>query len=140
MKEVALSSHDLCKTKPMSIQPICHSLHHWYYPPLMHDVVTELETTARGYVECLDSFQLMNELKRRLEKRENKMRDEGKPFFSLFLTQNNDIRKDGRRAKKVKLTWSPRAPHQITRKHNASRMPGPHQIGSPHFKKSGSKP
>ena len=74
----------------MLIQPICHSLHHWYYPPLMHDVVTELETTARGYVERLDSFQ-MNELKQRLEKRENKMRDEGKPFFSLFLTQNNDI-------------------------------------------------
>ena len=89
-KEVALSSCDLCKIKPMLIQPICHSLHHWYYPPLVHDVVTELETTARGYVERLDSFQ-MNELKQRLEKRENKMRDEGKPFFSLFLTQNNDI-------------------------------------------------
>jgi len=80
-KEVALSSRDLCKTKPMSIQPIRHSLHHWYYPPLVHDVVTELETTARGYAERLDSFQPTNELKRRLEKRENKMRDEGKPFF-----------------------------------------------------------
>jgi hypothetical protein len=40
----------------MSYEPILHSLHHWYYPLLVHDVVTELETTARGYADRLDPF------------------------------------------------------------------------------------
>jgi hypothetical protein len=136
-KEVALVSCDLCKTKPMSTQPIRHSLHHWYYPPLVHDVVTELETTARGYAERLDSFQPTNELKWKLEKKEN-MRDEGKPILSPFLTQKNDIQKVG--PKRPRPTWSPRVRHQITRKYSASRTLGPRQIGFRSLKKSGSKP
>ncbi|KAH9074898.1 hypothetical protein EDB83DRAFT_2312384 [Lactarius deliciosus] len=43
--------------------PLLHSLHHWYYPPLVCDVVTELETAARGYAEHLDSFNPTKEVK-----------------------------------------------------------------------------
>ncbi|KAH9028308.1 hypothetical protein EDB85DRAFT_1892600 [Lactarius pseudohatsudake] len=43
--------------------PLLHSLHHWYYPPLVCDVVTALETAARGYAERLDSFNLTKEVK-----------------------------------------------------------------------------
>ncbi|KAI9460483.1 hypothetical protein BJY52DRAFT_1261983 [Lactarius psammicola] len=68
-----------------SKEPLQHSLHHWYYPPFVHDFVTELETVARGYAERLDIFNPTKNLKRRLEKKENKMSDEA-----------------GRRAKKVK--------------------------------------
>ncbi|KAH9176165.1 hypothetical protein EDB89DRAFT_2129346 [Lactarius sanguifluus] len=50
-------------TQPMSLQPLLHSLHHWYYPPLMCDVMTELETIAQGYTECLDSFNPTKEVK-----------------------------------------------------------------------------
>ena len=49
-KEVALSPRTLCKTQPMSFLPPLHTLAHWYYLPLVQDFVTELETTAQGYV------------------------------------------------------------------------------------------
>ncbi|KAH8980016.1 hypothetical protein EDB92DRAFT_1976433 [Lactarius akahatsu] len=62
-REVALSPHELCSSRPMSLQPLLHSLHHWYYPPLMCDVVTELETVAQGYAERLDSFNPTKEVK-----------------------------------------------------------------------------
>ncbi|KAH8994630.1 hypothetical protein EDB83DRAFT_2534609 [Lactarius deliciosus] len=62
-REVALSPRELCSTRPMSLQPLLHSLHHWYYPPLVCDVVTELETAARGYAERLDSFNPTKEVK-----------------------------------------------------------------------------
>ena len=61
----------------MSFQALLHSLHHWYYPPLVCDVVTELETTARGYAKCLGTFKLTKVFKCKLDKRENKMSDEG---------------------------------------------------------------
>ncbi|KAH9168593.1 hypothetical protein EDB89DRAFT_1990759 [Lactarius sanguifluus] len=70
----------------MSLQPLLHSLHHWYYPPLVCDVMTELETAAQGYAECLDSFNPTKEVKRKLERKENKMNDEA-----------------GRRAKRAKV-------------------------------------
>ncbi len=82
-KEVVMSPHKLCKTHPMSLQPLLHTLHHWYYPPLVCDVVTELETAAWGYTECLDPFNLTKEVKRKLEKRENRMSDEGEPILHL---------------------------------------------------------
>ncbi|KAH9024436.1 hypothetical protein EDB83DRAFT_2527143 [Lactarius deliciosus] len=62
-REVALSPRELCSTRPMSLQPLLHSLHHWYYPPLVCDVVTELETAAQGYAERLDSFNPTKEVK-----------------------------------------------------------------------------
>jgi len=82
-KEVAMSPRKLCKTQPMSLQPILHTLHHWYYLPLVCDVVTELETAARGYAERLDPFNPTKEVKRKLEKRENRMSDEGEPILHL---------------------------------------------------------
>jgi hypothetical protein len=75
--KVTLSPRDLCKVPPMSRQPLLHSLPHWYYPPLVHNVVTELETAARGYAERLDAFNPTRGLKRKLEKVQNKMSDEG---------------------------------------------------------------
>ncbi|KAH9007299.1 hypothetical protein EDB86DRAFT_2824350 [Lactarius hatsudake] len=50
-------------TQPMSLQPLLHTLYHWYYPPLMCNVMTELETAAQGYAEHLDSFNPMKEVK-----------------------------------------------------------------------------
>ncbi len=82
-KEVAMSPCKLCKTQPMSLQPLLHMLPHWYYPPLVHDVVTELETATQGYTECLDPFNLMKEVKCKLEKRENRISDEGEPILHL---------------------------------------------------------
>jgi hypothetical protein len=102
-KEVALSSRNLCATRPMSLQPLLHSLHHWYYPPTVRDIAIGLETAARGYTERLDSFEPTTMLKRKLEKKENKMNDEGEPILhhpELKIT--TDPRKAGRRAKKAK--------------------------------------
>jgi hypothetical protein len=82
-KEVALSPRELCQAQPLSLQPLRHSLQLWYYPPLVHDVATEFETAARGYGERLDTFEPTKVLKRKLEKSENKMSDEGKPILHL---------------------------------------------------------
>lgn len=82
-KEIALLPRKLDKTTPMSLGPILHSLHHWYYPPVVRDVVTELEAAARGYAERLDTFTPTRENKRRLEKQENKRSDEGEPILRL---------------------------------------------------------
>ena len=64
-------------------QPVLHSLHHWYYPPLVHDVTTELETTARGYMKRLDTFNPTKGFRHKLRKRENKMSDAGEPILHL---------------------------------------------------------
>ena len=89
-KEIPLSSRNLCTAWPMSLEPLLHSLHHWYYPPLVRDFVTELENASRGYADRLDTFQPTKVLKRKLEKRENKMSDEGELRIPPFLTQTND--------------------------------------------------
>jgi hypothetical protein len=49
----------------------------------VRDIVTELETIARGYAERLDTFGPTKEFKRKLEKVENKKRDEGEPIWHL---------------------------------------------------------
>ncbi|KAH8978713.1 hypothetical protein EDB92DRAFT_1987125 [Lactarius akahatsu] len=79
--------------------PLLHSLHHWYYPPLVCDVVTELETAAWGYAEHLDSFNPMKEVKRKLERKENKMNDEAgcrakraKADVDTLLINNPELR------------------------------------------------
>ena len=56
----------------------------------MRDFVTELENASRGYADRLDTFQPTKVLKRKLEKRENKMSDEGELRLPPFLTQTND--------------------------------------------------
>ncbi len=83
-KEVPLSPRKLCSAQPMSFQPLVHSLHHWYYPPLVDDVVVDLETTAHGYLERLDTFRLTNELKCTLEKTENRKNDQGKLMLTFL--------------------------------------------------------
>jgi hypothetical protein len=82
-REVVLSPCKSDKTQPMSYGPILHSLHHWYYPPLVHDVVTELETAAWGYAVRLDTFEPMKDFKHKLEKLENKKSDKGEPIPHL---------------------------------------------------------
>ncbi|KAH9180273.1 hypothetical protein EDB89DRAFT_1900213 [Lactarius sanguifluus] len=75
-KEVVLAPCKLCSAQPMSLQPLFHSLHHWYYPLLMDDVMADLETAAHGYLECLDTFRPTKGFKRSLDKMENKKNNE----------------------------------------------------------------
>ncbi|KAH9040626.1 hypothetical protein EDB85DRAFT_2140311 [Lactarius pseudohatsudake] len=77
----------------MSLQPLFHSLHHWYYPPLVDDIMADLETTARGYLEHLDTFRPTKEFERSLDKKENK--------------KNN---KAGRMAKKARMSTASQIP------------------------------
>ena len=102
VKEVALSPRDLCLAQPMSLEPLFHSLHHWYYPPLVNDFVTDLETAARGYCDRLDMFRPTKEHKRSFDKMQNKKDDEGMhtPYFSFSHTNVSCIA--GRRAKKAR--------------------------------------
>ncbi|KAH8993551.1 hypothetical protein EDB86DRAFT_3078591 [Lactarius hatsudake] len=62
--------HNPCSPTPR------HSLHHWYYPPLVQDIMMDLETAARGYAERLDAFNPTKAFKRTLDKIENKRNDE----------------------------------------------------------------
>ncbi len=80
-KRVNLSSHDLSRMDVMSIQPLVHSLHLWYYPPHVKDIYSHFETAARGYADRLDTFTPTKGLKRTLDKRENQRADEGRFFF-----------------------------------------------------------
>ncbi|KAI9443054.1 hypothetical protein H4582DRAFT_2072125 [Lactarius indigo] len=77
-REVVLAPRKLCSTQPMSLQPLFHSLHQWYYPPLVDDVMANLETAARGYLKCLDTFRPTKGFKRTLDKIENKKNDEAR--------------------------------------------------------------
>jgi hypothetical protein len=101
-KEVALSPRELCSAQPMSLQPLVHSLHHWHYPPLVKDLVADLETAARGYHDRLDTFKPTNELKRSMDKMENRKNDEGMMLY-FSLSRTNVSCTAGRRAKKAKM-------------------------------------
>jgi hypothetical protein len=81
--EVTLSPRNSCEP-PMSLQPLVHSLPHWYYPPLVNDVMTELESSARGYTGRLDIFNPTNLLKRKMDKVQNRMNDQGMNSFYVF--------------------------------------------------------
>ena len=102
-KKVPLSPHESCSTRPMTLQPLVHSLHHWYYPPLVDDVAANLETAARGYHERLDTFRPTKELKRTLDKMENKKNDEGKHMLDFSLNHTNVSCTAGRMAKKARM-------------------------------------
>jgi hypothetical protein len=80
-----LSPRKLCQARPISVQPLLHSLELWYYPPLVRDIVMDLEAAARGYAERLDVLDPTKELKRKQEKTENRKNDEGKQAYFLFL-------------------------------------------------------
>ncbi|KAH8978681.1 hypothetical protein EDB83DRAFT_2537510 [Lactarius deliciosus] len=95
-RKVTLSPRKSCIVQPMSSGPLVHSLHHWYYPPLVNDVVADLETTARGYLDRLDTFRPTKELKRTFEKTENKKKDQAgrrakkaKTDTATYLSQSN---------------------------------------------------
>ena len=103
-KKVPLSPRNLCKTQPMSYFRLVHSLPQWCYPPLVRDVMIDLETTARGYAERLDDFRPTKMLKRKLDKVENRANDEGEYIFRLSLIQTNDLCTAGRRAQKARTS------------------------------------
>ncbi|KAF8271548.1 hypothetical protein EI94DRAFT_1698093 [Lactarius quietus] len=100
-KEVQLSPRDLCSAQPLSLQPLVHSLHHWYYPLLVDNVVADLEIAARSYLKCSDLFRPTREFKRKLDKVENKKNEEA-----------------GRRAKKARTES---AKHTIQLNHSEIR-------------------
>ena len=77
-KKVVLSPCKSCKAQPMSELPLVHTLPHWYYPPVVQDVMADLETTAWGYVKRLDNFQPTRTLKHKLDKSESKVKDKSK--------------------------------------------------------------
>lgn len=82
-KKVTLSPRNLCSSSPMSLQPLVHSLYHWYYPPSVNNIVEDLETAARGYLVRLDTFRPTKEFKRTLDKLENKKNDDGQHFHTF---------------------------------------------------------
>jgi hypothetical protein len=84
-REASLLSHKLCQTNTTSHHSIPHTLSHWYYPPHVSNYVSDFETAARGYADRLDVFNPNQSLKRKLEKMENKKKDEGKQPHLLFL-------------------------------------------------------
>src|SRR6266576_6567280 len=67
-KQVDLSSHDLSRMDVMSIQPLVHSLHLWYYPPHVKDIYSHFETAACRYADRLDTFTPTKGLKHMLDK------------------------------------------------------------------------
>ena len=101
-KEVALSPHELCPAQPMSLEPLFHSLHHWYYPPLVKDLVADLETAARGYCNRLDTFKLTKEHKHLFDKMQNKKSDEGMHMLYFSFSHTNVSCIAGHRAKKAR--------------------------------------
>jgi hypothetical protein len=100
-KKVALSPCKLCSPQPMSLQPLVHSLHHWYYLPLVADPVADLETAAHGYHDCLDTFRPTKELKCKMDKMENKKDNEGMMHY-FSLNQAKVLCIAGRWAKKAR--------------------------------------
>ena len=80
-KRVTLLPRNSSRMDVMSVQPLAHSLHLWYYPPRVGDVYADFETAARGYAERLDAFNPTKEFKRALDKLKNKKADEGTFLF-----------------------------------------------------------
>jgi hypothetical protein len=80
-KRVDLSPRNSSRMDVMSIQPLIHSLHLWYYPPHVTDVCANFEPAARGYAERLDIFIPTKGFKRTLDKLGNQRADEGTFIF-----------------------------------------------------------
>jgi hypothetical protein len=82
-KRVNLSPRNKSRMDAMSIQPLLHSLHLWYYPPHVTDVCANFELAARGYAKRLDTFIPTKGFKRMLDKMDNQRADEGTSFFYI---------------------------------------------------------
>ena len=126
-KKVGLSPRNLCKERPMSLNPIVHSLQLWYYPPQVEDVM-DLETAARGYAGRLDTFKPTKAFKRKLDKVENKMNDQSKlTYWIIFLTLTNGLCIVGRAAKMAKTTLAilPNSSNNRELKRVLAAGPGP---------------
>ena len=67
-KQVDLSLRNSSWMDVMSIQPLIHSLHLWYYPPHVKDIYSHFETAAHGYADRLNTFMPTKGLKCTLDK------------------------------------------------------------------------
>jgi hypothetical protein len=83
-RRIELSPRSLSRSEPMTLEPLLHSLPHWYYPPHVEDIA-DFETAARGYAGRLDSFNATKSYKRCLDKVENRHHDEGTFLYFLHL-------------------------------------------------------
>jgi hypothetical protein len=101
-KRVNLSPRNSSRMDAMSIQPLMHSLHLWYYPPHVKDVYSHFETAARGYADRLDTFTPTKGFRRTLDKLENRRADEGMFLSRSVLITTHNASLDGRRAKRAK--------------------------------------
>ena len=82
-KRVELSPRNLSRMDMISVQPLTHSLHLWYYPPHVKDINSHFETAARGYADRLDTLNPTKGLKRTLDKLGNRRADEGTFIFCI---------------------------------------------------------
>ena len=80
-KQVNLSPCNMSQMDAMSIQPLVHSLHLWYYPPHVMDVCTDFKLAACGYIKRLDTLIPMKGLKCMLDKQDNQRANKGTSFF-----------------------------------------------------------
>ncbi len=88
-KQVDLSLRTSSQMDRMSIQPLIHSLHLWYYPPHVNDVYSHFKTVTCGYAKRLDSFNPMKGFKRTLDKLGNQKADEGTFIFWICAGHNS---------------------------------------------------
>ena len=80
-KRVNLSLCNMSRMDAMSIQPLIHSLHLWYYPPCVMDVCTDFKLAAHGYAKCLDTLIPTKGFKHMLDKQDNQRADKGMSIF-----------------------------------------------------------
>jgi hypothetical protein len=126
----------------MSIQPLLHSLHLWYYPPHVTDVCANFELAARGYAEHLDTFIPTKGFKRMLDKMDNQRADEGTSFFlhlfspSLMTHILLQMAAGLRRRSRLQQNY---LAHQTTGNCNDFMMEGLHLLGTQNVKVYGTK-
>ncbi|KAN0128947.1 hypothetical protein V8E53_013236, partial [Lactarius tabidus] len=117
VKEVPLSPRKLCQARPISVQPLLHSLDLWYYPPLVRDIVMDLESTARGYAERMDVLNPMKMFKRSLDKIENGRNDEATRRVKKTKTNVATLAKQPNHRELMRLADTAPAPDWLPKSH-----------------------
>ena len=124
----------------MSIQPLVHSLHLWYYPPHVTDVCTDFELAARGYTECLDTLIPMKGFKCMLDKQDNQRADEGMSiFFNPFWPSLMRFLQMATGLRKWSPLWHKCLAHQIAESCNDFMVEGLHLLDTQNGKVFGTK-